>query len=524
MTQRVFFLTMAVTSLLMAQWGPDVRLTNDPAWSGTAYSNACCVAATGDTVHVVWSDYRGGTAGIYYKRSLDRGTTWSADTRLDSSTANAVFPCLVAAGSTLHLAWTDYRNGNSETYYKRSTNAGASWSLDVRLTNDTFPTYTASVAVAGAYVHVVFGDWRSGNEEVYYKRSTDAGATWGPDTRLTNATGYSSYPAVAAGGNTVHVAWQDTRDGNYEIYYKRSITGGASWFTDVRLTANPTNSASAAIAAADSTVHVVWYDDLSGDYELYHKYSTDGGATWGPDLRLTTSPGRSIFHSLAAVGNEVHLVWEDERDGNQEVYYKRSTDRGLSWSADLRLTTSPDSSALPSIAFSGGTSHVVWSDRRNGNMEAYYKRGFVSDVGCTRIIAPLGNVDSGQVVTPRAWVRNFGTVTVSFGVRLSIGSSYTDSVTVSNLAGGDSMLLNFPAWTATQTGIHIVRCSTRLNGDVNPANDRRVDSVRVVTAPRPFDVGVTRIVAPFGDAEPGSTVSPTAAWRNFGDTVASFLA
>jgi hypothetical protein len=71
-------------SPLAAQWQPDQRLTNDPALSATSYNNAWCVAASGDTIHVVWYDNRIASTNweIYYKRSTNGGAAWGADTRL----------------------------------------------------------------------------------------------------------------------------------------------------------------------------------------------------------------------------------------------------------------------------------------------------------------------------------------------------------------------------------------------------------------------------------------------------------
>lgn len=40
--------------------GSRSRLTNDPAYSYTSYNNAWCIAASGDTVHVVWRNYECG--------------------------------------------------------------------------------------------------------------------------------------------------------------------------------------------------------------------------------------------------------------------------------------------------------------------------------------------------------------------------------------------------------------------------------------------------------------------------------
>jgi hypothetical protein len=57
-----------------------------------------------------------------------------------------------------------------------------------------------------------------------------------------------------------------------------------------------------------------------------------------------------------------------------EIYYKRSSDDGLSWSSDVRLTNNSDTSKCPSVAVLGPIVHVVWYDHRDGNDEIYYKR------------------------------------------------------------------------------------------------------------------------------------------------------
>jgi hypothetical protein len=52
---------------LFAQWESDQRLTFDDSVS--CVSTNWCVAASGETVHVVWKDQRDGNSEIYYKRN-----------------------------------------------------------------------------------------------------------------------------------------------------------------------------------------------------------------------------------------------------------------------------------------------------------------------------------------------------------------------------------------------------------------------------------------------------------------------
>ena len=234
-------------------------------------------------------------------------------------------------------------------------------------------TWNPSIAVNGSNLHVVWEDERQGNSEIYYKGSTDGGSNWGPDIRLTNDGANSWNPSVAVSGSVVHVAWYDDRDGNWEIYYKNSTDGGLTWGSDTRLTNNIAVSRYPCIAVSGSEVHLVWHDDRDGNYETYYKRSTDGGLTWGSDIRLTYSVLGAYYPSVAVSGSKVHVVWFDQRDGNYEIYYKRSLDAGINWDTDLRLTNDLAFSFAPSLAISGSVVHVVWQDIRDGNFEIYYK-------------------------------------------------------------------------------------------------------------------------------------------------------
>ena len=369
------------------QWEPDVRLTNNPAGSQTSYNNAWCIAANGNVVHIVWMDDRDGypNSEIYYKRSTDGGVTWGADTRLTNNGFASMYPSIAISGSNVHVVWQDYRAINEEIYYKHSTDGGITWGADTRLTSNTDWSQYPSIAVSGTLINVVWEDNRDGNDEIYYKRSTDGGIIWGADTRLTNATSYSWSPSIAVFGSFIHVVWSDNRDGDYEIYYKLSTDGGLIWGTDTRLTNNSFGSFYPSIAVSGTLIHVVWHDDREGNWEIYYKRSSDGGINWGADTRLTNNTANSGFPSIAVSGTLVHTVWRDYRDGNYEIYYKRSTDWGINWGADTRLTNDTSYSEDPSIAVSGTLVHVVWDDTRDGNYEIYYKRNPTGNVGIKNI-------------------------------------------------------------------------------------------------------------------------------------------
>jgi len=370
---RLLLISNCSLLIIHSQWQPDVRLTYNPAPS--QYPS---VSVFGQFVHVVWEEFRDGNWETYYKLSTDNGVNWGADTRLTNDTADSRSPDISVSGSNVHVVWDDRRDGNNEIYYKLSTDNGINWSTDNRLTNDPAFSRAPSVSVSGVVVHVVWQEYRNGNRDIYYKRSTVGGIYWEADKRLTYDSLHSYAPDISVSSQTVHIVWYDDRDGYNKIYYKRSTDEGINWGADTRLSDNvPFNAYAPAVSVFGQIVHVVWHDYRDGNPEIYYKRSTDAGLSWGTDTRLTNFPGWSYEPSIIVSGPIVHVVWQDERDGNFfEIYYKRSTNGGLSWDTDIRLTNNPNASLKPSISVSGSIVHVVWMDSPEGMTfyEIYYKR------------------------------------------------------------------------------------------------------------------------------------------------------
>ena len=181
-----------LTTTLFAQWEPDIRLTYDDSSSYTPYrNNARCIATQRDTIHIVCEDWHGGFDEIYYKRSIDGGITWGTEYRLTYADQYSYYPSVAISGNYIHVIWNDYRDWEDAIYYKRSTDGGTTWEPDIRLTNDPAESHSPSLAVSGTKIHVVWVDGRDGNWEIYYKRSLNEGTSWEADVRLTNAPAWS---------------------------------------------------------------------------------------------------------------------------------------------------------------------------------------------------------------------------------------------------------------------------------------------------------------------------------------------
>ena len=380
MKNFLFYLVIVLCSFsapsqnLAQTWSAPKRLT----WNaGKSYLPS--LAARNSVIHVTWHDDTPGNFEIFYKCSTDSGTTWAGTTRMTWNAGWSAAPSMATdiQSNVVHVVWNDDTPGNFEIFYKYSTDGGTTWSSLKRLTWNTGDSFGPSIQAEPNVVSLVWIDDTPGNEEIFFKRF-DIGFTWFTFRRLTWNASRSTTPSLAI-GNGHHVVWEDSVPGNREIFYKRSTDGGATWSSLTRLTWNAGISANPSISAIGNDINVVWHDDTPGNFEIFYKYSTDGGTTWSGLKRLTWNAGRSFLPSVRRHYG-THVVWEDDSTGNREIFYKHSSNNGATWTGSTRLTWNPGYSTVPRItgdpSYSPNELHLVWSDNSHegpATYEIFYK-------------------------------------------------------------------------------------------------------------------------------------------------------
>jgi hypothetical protein len=362
------------------------------------------VARAGRQVYAAWHSFLPSGPTLVVRRSLDGGATWGAEIEVGAGS----YPSIAASGARVRLVWSDRREGQAEVYTRGSANAGSTWDGEVRLSEVPSESWVATVELAGEKAYVAWVDYADGNEEEYLRRSLDGGRTWAPAFRLTRDAADSWAPSLAISGETVHLAWFDRRDAvvtDFEVesrldeamalvglpaspppprdpavYYLPPFMARVQAKLDAILARAPTWVEQGGDAVRLQALlqrfqrqYALW----NSSWEIYYKRSADGGRTWGPDVRLTQAPGLSLRPSISVVGRTLSLVWCDSRDGEAQVYAKRSTDGGTTWSADRRLTSAagnpPGDTMHPTLATGSAPPYVVWMDRRSGNPEIYFE-------------------------------------------------------------------------------------------------------------------------------------------------------
>ena len=372
------------------EWTKAVRLDDASYRASRTAPGGGCVAAADGSVHAVWMSVLTKTnSEIFYRRSDDAGQTWSTSVRLVTAEGRGVAPGIAASGDQVHVVWKDKRHDdNGELYYVRSLDRGKTWSEPERLTNDEFRSSAPAISVHGDTVLIAWEDYSMNNKrsDVEVLRSTDRGATWsGRESVAPAVNGCPDFTVDARGViHTSLCSWDhsaESRGYNYEIYYRRSKDGGVTWDPRVRLTDDRVgDSRFPIVAEGNGVVHIVWWDDRDDtssvhegyppmraeddhNFEVYYKRSPDGGDTWEPDVRLTTDSKVGAEPTVAAHGDHVYVAWQDNRDGNYEIYFKYSQDRGATWSDDTRLTTGGELSKIPSIDVDvDGNVYLLWTE------------------------------------------------------------------------------------------------------------------------------------------------------------------
>ncbi|UCD91747.1 MAG: exo-alpha-sialidase, partial [Methanobacteriota archaeon] len=405
-------------------WNDGKGLDADRVLSHSATGTRPSVAVVTRSVYVVWRGAGASNSEVFGVRSTDNGYSWIEERLLSDDVGASSNPALAANGNNVHVLWPDNRNGKLEIFYKRSTNDFRTFGTDTKIAADiTFDLTSPALSVFDNNIHVV-GVEETGFSQIWYKNKILDDETWNQFDVSVTTSRTASLPSVASSSNYVHVLWQDNRDPSekYEIYYRRSANYGANWddgngnpFVDRLIYGTSDQSVMPKIVASGRYLYAVWATWDSGIARIYFCRSTDNGEQWTSCQHISEPVETSdnfLSPSIAVSRDTIHVVWTDVRSGNNEIFYRRSTDRGLTWNdgtgndQDRMLSSYPSthSAVAPSIAVDGYNVHVVWQDNRDGNNEIYYRRskdeGETWDDGNGEDVDRRLTVDSGDSILP----------------------------------------------------------------------------------------------------------------------------
>lgn len=317
------------------------------------------------TVYASWM--QNNKRDIMVARSLDFGRNWSFSWA-ERGREDADKPVLTARGSDVYVGF----NHEEKFFIAASHDAGQTFST-VQVNPNAAP---GSSLAGGATIdpagNVYFGWTAYARHEmptrpvsVYLSRSADGGRTWStllldvssapPDCDAQSCeTGYlGAQIAVASdAAGALYALWNAgaANGGPEHMYFSSSTTGGANWSERAVVShAAPgvEHAFPAIVAGASGDVRIAWMDARATEaghpnrplWNTYYRSSTNGGATWNAETRLSGPAGGydyilpggfrfpfGDYFSLAIDSDgTTHAIWGEGRDYRSpgSIWYTR---------------------------------------------------------------------------------------------------------------------------------------------------------------------------------------------------------
>jgi hypothetical protein len=227
-------------------------------------------------------------------------------------------------------------------WLRRSVDRGDTWLPAVRVSDDDSAQGSAPAVGPNGEVYVAFAHFPDPDsavpDRIVIDRSLDGGATFGtdvvvaniPGVAVRNERGRNSFPTIAVdrsqGPNrgTIYLAWaQMSAGGDAEIVLASSRDGGTTWSAPRRVVDDaPDNGRDQSLpwvsTDARGRLDVVFADRRNDPQDslddFYQTWSTDGGASFATNRRLTDHPSwvdTSTVDYIGAVADEKSFfsVW-----------------------------------------------------------------------------------------------------------------------------------------------------------------------------------------------------------------------
>ena len=365
---------------LAITWSTNRALTG----AGTGWASRGALAVSSSTVvHAAFEQYVLGSWGAYYRRSSNSGSTWGTAIRLSrASVGEAGAPSVAAWGSSVDAVWLEsddiLAGMDTVVMYRRSTDAGASWSAAVALTPAQESAGMPRIARRGSLVVLTWTN--EANGRVYSRASTNGGVAWAPRVLLATTTRKvgsqrEGFPVVALGTGVAYVAYYSATK---TLRIRRSTNNGASWASPLTLSTSG-DGWDPGIAASGSTVIVGYAAATSTDVWTVIRRSKDKGAHWGSVVSLAPKSSYPSFSPVLAVrGTRWMAVLErctSNSCSSSDAFYRSSRDAGSTWSTTTKASSRHRKYEMPAGVDVATKTLVMYVDYSSTGQDVYVRQG-----------------------------------------------------------------------------------------------------------------------------------------------------
>ena len=281
---------------------------------------------------------------MFLRISADGGATWAAERLICTCKTQGQYDPVLATTSAgaVYGTWMNY----NQIVFSKSPRGGASWTTPIVISGRSWADKPwIGTSADGVDVYIGY----ESRSVLYLTASHDSGATWSIPVAVNSDSSVYRYPngfAVLPNGTAVLAASKypggsKQATGSVDIDIWRTVDGGTSWsrvVVDTVFTGVDYNTSSTTTIAGDAGGTLVL--EYSGavtsgtNGRLFVRRSTDGGVTWSVRTELGDASANASFPAITSRGTgDFRLTWMDNRGGGWNVYYRASSDGGLTWPA-----------------------------------------------------------------------------------------------------------------------------------------------------------------------------------------------
>jgi hypothetical protein len=397
------------------------------------------IASSGHNIYVVWEDNTFSTDAHNYdilfaksaaqaqavNKESDDNIFESKDrviVNLSNNTGASQHPQIATTDNNIYVVWEDNTYSNKEILFSKSTDGGNTFGHVLNLSNTLGDSYNEEISAFGDNVYVVWQEHDGFGEKtsIFFKASSDGGATFGASVKISDNAVVSSYPKVAAAGNVAYVVWnveqEDAQNNNDSdsnttrhdgggrtggIFFTKSINNGDS-FNEISKLDVLEKFGEPQIIAFQNDVYIVWSEiepsrpssirsvttnasennsDPKGSI-LFVK-SSDNAATFTNPILIAENVINPSNVEIAEAANSLYVAWQgkapdgnDQKLNDEEIFFKTSPNKGENFvgSATINLSHNLGVSECPSIALFGHNAYVAWEDYSLGNHEIFFTK------------------------------------------------------------------------------------------------------------------------------------------------------
>ncbi|MFO7526662.1 MAG: T9SS type A sorting domain-containing protein, partial [Ignavibacteriaceae bacterium] len=331
---------------------PTYNLSNTPSATSDYHS----VYSFDMFYYVVWGD----NGEIKFKSSSNWGETWSANVTVSNTQSTCGWP-VVTAGShqdIFVLYHTIAGGGNYEVIFQKTTNGGLSWSPMQKISGAA-SAITPQLVLVGYTLYAVWEERPNNNYEIYFSKYSIINNTWTAPQNISNTATTSRWVQLQADGQDLYCAWIETTTYPLsDIYFTKSTDGGTNWTNPVNITNDdrPQNRICMTLNSAGK-IYIASDDIITFNFdEIYLLSSSDSGSTWSSAVNITNNPGNSNTPWIQAFGDFIYFTWSDNTHSapaydNSDIFFKWSSDGGVTWQDSINLSENPETSSRPRICY-----------------------------------------------------------------------------------------------------------------------------------------------------------------------------